>query len=101
MSEILSTKLRRNGDMLMHWCPGCNARHLINLVRDGCGPAWDWNGSVDAPSLSPSVNIVGRCHYFLQNGHLIFCSDSAHALAGKTVPLPDFPTGVTLTATVP
>jgi hypothetical protein len=93
MSQILSPKLRRNGDMLMHWCPGCNARHMINIVRDDCGPAWDWDGSVDAPTFHPSINIVRRCHYFITGGLIQFCSDSTHALAGQIVPLPDFPEG--------
>lgn len=31
------------------------------------------------------------CHYHLQKGMLSYCSDSPHALAGKSVPLPDLP----------
>lgn len=33
------------------------------------------------------------CHYFLQAGMLSYCGDSPHALAGKSVPLPEFPEG--------
>jgi hypothetical protein len=107
MSKILSPKLRRNGDFLMHWCPGCRERHLINIVRDDCGPAWDWNGNAESPTFSPSVLIRAnhprndhevehpveytQCHYFIRAGMIQFCSDSRHELAGQTVPLPDFP----------
>jgi hypothetical protein len=107
MSKILSSKLRQSGELLMHWCPGCGERHLINIVRDGCGPAWDWDGNAEFPTFSPSILIrtnaprnqseianpveYTQCHYFIRNGMIEFCGDSAHALAGQTVPLPDFP----------
>jgi hypothetical protein len=100
MSKILSPKLREAqppgdedfGHVLMHWCPGCNARHIINVEKPlPNGAKWTWDGNVDAPTFSPSINIVGQCHYFIRNGMIEFCGDSAHELAGQTVPLPDFP----------
>jgi hypothetical protein len=76
----------------MHWCPGCKARHIINIEKPlPNGAKWTWDGNVDAQTFSPSINIVGRCHYFIRSGMIEFCGDSAHELAGKTVPLPDFP----------
>lgn len=69
------------------------------------GARWTYNGDLDTPTFSSSIHIQvgsqeGRdkpwvysttCHYFLVSGNLQYCGDSAHALAGLTVPLPDFP----------
>ena len=66
---------------------------------------WTWNGSVDKPTFTPSMNIsagpykdadfdipLSRCHYILTNGVINFCNDSTHALKGQQgVPLPDLP----------
>lgn len=95
VSIILSPKLRDAGDgMYMHWCPGCNARHLINVGEPNAnGAIWSFDGHTERPTFSPSINIVGSCHYFITEGQIQFCADSAHALAGKTVELPDFPPG--------
>ena len=30
-----------------------------------------------------------RCHLFVKNGQIEYCSDSTHSLAGKTVPMVD------------
>lgn len=66
--------------------------------REGT-PNWTWNGSLDAPTLRPSiltsweggdplVKIV--CHSFVNDGVVQFLSDCTHELAGKYVPLLDF-----------
>lgn len=34
-----------------------------------------------------------RCHSFVRDGNIQFLDDCTHALAGQTVPLPDWPTG--------
>ena len=93
MSIHLSKKLRDTGDgALMHWCPGCKARHLIETKeRNANGAIWSWDGNAEAPTFSPSINIVGRCHYFITAGQIQFCGDSTHPLAGQTVELPEFP----------
>jgi hypothetical protein len=77
---------------------------------------WTFDGNLEKPTFTPSVRITGIqtetrdgkwtgrwkkneageplqlcCHYFLTAGQLQFCADSTHALAGKTVPLPDLP----------
>lgn len=86
---------------LGHWCPACNAIHAI-AVGEGAPPRWEFNGDkMVAPTFEPSVrHNTGPlqeggpdriCHYFLRNGQLEFCSDSTHALAGQTVPLPPLP----------
>ena len=78
-----------NGHLLL-WCPGCESAHVI-------GPAWTWNGSRHAPTISPSVLVQGgppgtpRCHSFVTDGRIEYLPDSEHALAGSTVDLPDWP----------
>lgn len=42
---------------LWFWCPGCETQHRIQH-GEGSGPRWTWNGSVDAPTFQPSINIV-------------------------------------------
>lgn len=85
-------------------CPGCREEHRIRVrVSDGSRPQWAWNGSLERPTLVPSVdhrtNPRGHhhyqpdepssvCHFFLTSGRLQFLADSTHALAGQTVELP-------------
>lgn len=39
----------------------------------------------------PSRATCSRCHSYVRNGMIEFLGDSTHALAGQTVPLPDWP----------
>lgn len=110
MSQV-SAKLRRMSDAYAHWCPGCQDIHRLP-------DSWQFNGNVDRPSFTPSFKHSGYqvvkdangkwtgewvrddrgnpvpevCHYTLTDAMLNFCADSTHALAGKSVPLPDLPT---------
>lgn len=84
-----------------HWCPGCKTMHYIAVDRPlSNGARWSFDGNIEHPTFSPSVRIripdwngkpESCCHYFLRGGKLQFCADSTHELAGKTVPLPEFP----------
>lgn len=83
-------------------CPGCDGKHAV-----GTGPGgWNWNGSYDKPTLSPSVLVrTGRavdaayvpdeydppevCHSFVTDGRIQFLADCTHTLAGQTVDLPE------------
>lgn len=59
MGQMLSTKLRlARPDVYMHWCPGCKSAHFIYTApqKEG-GPAWSFNGDVEAPTFGPSVHI--------------------------------------------
>ena len=81
---------------------------------------WNFDGNLESPSFRPSfkhsglkvVIVDGKrtgewvhdaagntvpsiCHYFVTAGQLQFCGDSTHALAGKTVPMPDLPEELT------
>lgn len=82
----------------MHYCPGCKMLHSINTkTRNINNAIWSFNGDQNKPTFAPSINIrwepvkgqAGRCHYFIKDGMIEYCSDSTHELAGKTVELPD------------
>lgn len=101
---------------LTFWCPGCGERHVIRVVG---AEAWKWNGDDENPTIDPSVKcehkkltaegeaMIARgekvapgqsypctnhvCHSVITAGMIRFCADSTHALANKTVLLPDLP----------
>ena len=93
MSVYLSPKLVQIQDgLIMHWCPGCEARHIIRIKRfRDKEMVWQFNGDVQKPTFIPSISLMSGCHYFITEGNIIFCPDSKHKLTGKIVPLPDFP----------
>lgn len=72
------------------WCPGCENAHYFD-------DRWTRTGTDDAPTFAPSLltrgadSKNGTCHLFLTAGQLSFLADSTHSLAGKSVPLPDWP----------
>lgn len=82
------------------WCPGCASVHAIKVSASG----WTFDGNAVAPTFSPSILVTydgadadqpealpSRCHSFVKAGQIEFLSDCTHALASKTVPLPDWP----------
>ena len=83
---------QKNGHI--HWCPGCKEIHRIPSE-------WGFNRDIESPTFTPSVRINwggmlvdGKekiCHYFITDGKIIYCGDSTHDLAGKTVALEDMP----------
>lgn len=89
----LSRTLVMLGGEPTHWCPGCRELHRIDVNAQNryTGARWKFDNNVESPTFEPSINIVGRCHYHIRGGQIQFCADSRHALAGQTVPLPDFP----------
>lgn len=67
----------------------------IGGTRSGTGN-WSWNGSIDLPTLKPSVLTRGgnwsgeiRCHSWINDGKAQFLSDCSHELAGQTLDLLD------------
>lgn len=99
MSMYLSKKIAicegedsEYGLEVVHMCPGCGHRHIINLTKPNhCGAIWSWDGNAEKPTFNPSINIVGICHYIIHDGMIQFMEDSKHDLRGQTVPLPDLP----------
>lgn len=90
-------------------CPGCKDPHVIPTV----GPkAWGFNGSMDKPTLTPSILVRGKdwdydapdeaarlasirdvvCHSFVTDGRIQFLGDCTHDLKGQTVDLPEYVT---------
>lgn len=96
VAEILETPVAQQ---LMFFCPGCRCSHAVNvkLKNQAQGPLWSWNGSLEKPTLSPSILVTyGRdprpdrpqtCHSFVSEGRIQFLTDCQHALAGQTVVL--------------
>ena len=107
---LISPVLRSADDgVLIFWCPACNRSHAIRHGQ-GSGPRWTWDGNAEKPTFNPSIlarwtepsdnpdefddqskDIKKICHSFIRAGNIEFCSDSTHALAGKTVPLAEWP----------
>lgn len=75
-------------------CPACGGMHGMPVE----GPkAWKWNGSLDNPTLTPSLKIEwgygdppkhNCCHLNITNGSAFFHGDCTHALRGNH-PLPE------------
>ena len=91
--------LKADDEAVWFVCPGCATVMIHGLHRlplEGTN-AWEWNGSLEAPTLRPSVLTRGGpvegfvCHSFITDGKIEFLSDSTHALSGHTVPLPPLP----------
>lgn len=96
--KLLSAKWAvTDAGVYWHYCPGCKELHPVHVNPPGqVGNGWDWNQDPHTPTLSPSLrHTPAGCHYFLRQGQLQFLSDSHHALAGKTVDLPEIPEGLT------
>jgi hypothetical protein len=86
-------------------CPGCaagggiqgyegpRADHKVPVTGS---KAWGFNGSIERPTLTPSILTSQRwgyeerdrvCHSFVTDGRIQFLGDCTHALAGQTVEL--------------
>ena len=111
MSALSKVLRDTEGSGLMFWCPGCDMAHRVQ-IGDGPSPRWSYNGNPDRPTFQPSilvrydhwvppavygqpmpenqVKVSDVCHSFVTDGQIQFLGDCPHALAGKTVPLPDF-----------
>ena len=84
--------------LIVWFCPGCNREHKVPVIKknQAGGIMWSWNGSLDSPTLSPSIRIDygntlmgGMCHSWVKNGSIEFCGDCTHHLKGQTVPMKD------------
>lgn len=75
-------------------CPACGFAHQ-------CDNRWTFNGNVERPTFRASVLVhavgnpdVGyhrpRCHSYVTDGKIKYLGDCTHAMAGKTVDLPDW-----------
>ena len=88
-----SNKGPRGGKLYVFHCPGCEYGHPFEVdAPDGAG--WNWNGSLDRPTFTPSLLVnhgsESQCHSFVTDGKIQFLGDCRHKLAGQTVDLPDW-----------
>lgn len=76
-----------------HYCPGCKWMHVIptDPRAQPNGHKWTFDGNIDAPTFSPSINLVGQCHSFITDGRIQYLGDCTHELAGQTVNLVPMP----------
>lgn len=87
-------KAKIEGNRVYFQCPGCDEVHGIDPTK------WTFNGDAERPTISPSILCTwgqskpGRCHSFVRDGRIEFLSDCTHALAGKTVDLPEYTFGL-------
>ncbi len=77
------------GTVYLFHCPGCKNDHPVEV------PRWEWNGSMDRPTFSPSLlcnhhHAPSRCHSFIRDGQIQFLDDCHHGLRGKTVEIPEY-----------
>lgn len=78
-----------DGTSYWMWCPACD-----DAVRITDG--WGWNGSLTAPTFTPSILVEGgpndtRCHSFLTDGVWAFLGDCTHDKAGQSLPMVPLP----------
>lgn len=75
--------------------PGPTGKLTLPVILRGSRDekkAWTWNGSVDEPTLRPSVLTESynfRCHSWISDGEAVFLEDCSHEQANLTVPLFD------------
>lgn len=68
---------RTAGDF-WYCCPcGCKTIAVLRVGNghkpSGDSPSWNWNGSTDRPTLTPSVHHVGHWHGWLTDGEWKSC----------------------------
>jgi len=54
--------------------PEFNRGDIVSLPISGLNdkhPVWQWDGNREAPTLSPSINVIGRWHGWLRAGKLV------------------------------
>lgn len=89
--------------LLVFHCPGCGYDHPFHVApqrreprADGSpAPLWEWNGSIESPTFSPSLLVFGmepskRCHSFVKDGQIQFLDDCFHDLKNQTVEIPEW-----------
>lgn len=98
--KIKNTKFTESGQDGYYGfvCPGCNSDHIIPLAKGKeTKVAWGWNGSVDMPTITPSILVnkgsanplLPICHSYVTDGKIKFLADSKHALVGQTIEMAD------------
>lgn len=113
MADVAKQWVGGDSKGLHFWCPACSEVHQI--VTDA--GSWQWNGSLERPTISPSILVTSghyapgwtgptcycntkppdsgewrwkceRCHSYVREGKIEYLDDCTHALKGKTIALP-------------
>lgn len=111
----MKARLAKDGLVMFH-CPGCKCSHGVstdpNNPNSLTGAKWQWNGSLESPTFSPSILVRGTvpttddehrrimageviepkllvCHSYVRNGRIEYLSDCTHEFAGQTIDLLD------------
>lgn len=93
MAKLTQLDRPEHGPDYIFYCPGCQCSHGVWTLERATKPRWEFNGDMDKPTFSPSLNVnmgdLGRCHSFVKNGFIQFLGDCTHELKGQTVKIPD------------
>jgi hypothetical protein len=86
----------------LYWeCPAPNCG-LVRIPVEGSTSGetkWAWNGSLDKPTLTPSVKVTwdfgdppathNCCHFNVTDGVIHFHGDCTHDMKNQTIPMPE------------
>lgn len=91
------------GIEFIQWnCPATGDWFLIVVKAPASytRPAWEWNGDVENPTLTPSVSrktferdgvtVKTINHFFVTDGNVQFLEDCTHDKKGQTLPLQEY-----------
>jgi hypothetical protein len=86
----MAAKLHRLDDeQVGFFCPGCKCWHGIRIGGKG-HPRWSWNGSLESPTFTPSINIGNVCLSIVINRTIQFLRGTTHSRSGQQVEIPDW-----------
>jgi hypothetical protein len=101
LTAKLVVRRSENYEHYLFYCPGCQEVHPYCTKSPFDHAQWQFNGNVEKPTFTPSLLIVRtlsdyvgcgpRCHLFVTDGKIAYCSDCEHGLAGQTVDMVDYP----------
>ncbi|TPM41530.1 DUF6527 family protein [Mesorhizobium sp. B2-3-4] len=62
-----------DGNQYLSYCCPCGCGRLAPLLvgngfKPAESPSWQWNGSREKPTLTPSINHIGHWHGYLTDG---------------------------------
>ena len=100
MAKVIET---RDGWMIR--CRASCQWHEFPKNPTAKGHRWSFNGDLENPTFSPSMNETrnwpgphhnpdapsSRCHFIVSNGRISYCSDCTHDLRGQSFPLEEWP----------
>lgn len=99
--EPLNVLLKVGINQYKHYCPACDQEHtLLANTANRNNQIWSFNDNLAKPTFYPDFmtvketpheedqeRIIKRmaCHYWIQNGKIIYTLNGNHSLIGKTI----------------